>query len=338
MCGRAYWSGEYKFMYQEHSSLSIVTPAYNEANNLPTLYQRLSSVLGGMSVHWEWIIVDDHSSDDTFAVIRQITSQDARVKCIRLSRNFGSHIALSCGLRHTSGDSAMVLAADLQDPPEILPTLIAQWQAGAQVVWAVRSQQDNNTNKLPFFSRLYYFLMRHVLGMKQIPATGADFFLIDRKVVEAFREFGESNTSIVALITWMGFRQVNIMYEKQPRQYGRSGGNLGKKIKLVVVSVTSFSYYPLRLMSIVGFVVALFGFIYAVIVVINRLAGRPPEGWPSLMVAILVIGGIQMLMMGVLGEYLWRALDEARRAPHYLIEATINLHNTQERNHYGKIG
>ena len=311
-------------MSQEHPLLSVVTPAFNEAGSLPTLYQRLSCVLGDMLVQWEWILVDDHSSDDTFAVAQQIASQESRVKCIRLSRNFGSHIALSCGLHHASGDCAVVLAADLQDPPEVLPTLMAQWQGGAQIVWAVRAQQDGKPNTLPFFSRLYYFVMRHVLGMKQMPATGADFFLIDRKVVDAFCQFGEANTSILALITWMGFRQEKILYEKQPRQHGRSGWNLGKKIKLVVDSVTSFSYFPIRVMSLLGFGVALFGFIYATVVVINGLAGRPPDGWASLMVVVLVIGGIQMLMMGVLGEYLWRVLDEARRRPRYIIEATVN--------------
>ena len=311
-------------MSKEHPLLSIVTPAFNEAVSLPTLYQRLSRVVGDMLVLWEWILVDDHSSDDTFAIAQQIASQDSRVKCIRLSRNFGSHIALSCGLHHTSGDCAVVLAADLQDPPEILPTLMAQWQGGAQIVWAVRSKQDGKLNTLPFFSRLYYFIMRHALGMEQMPATGADFFLIDRKVVDAFHQFRETNTSILALITWMGFRQEKILYEKQPRQYGRSGWNLGKKIKLVVDSVTSFSYFPIRLMSFLGFGFALFGFIYATVVVINGLAGKPPEGWASLMVAILIIGGIQMLMMGVLGEYLWRALDETRRRPRYIIEATVN--------------
>jgi polyisoprenyl-phosphate glycosyltransferase len=321
---------------QEHPLLSVVTPAFNEAESLQTLYQRLSRVLGDMLVRWEWILVDDHSSDDTFAVTQQIANQDSRVKCIRLSHNFGSHIALSCGLRHTSGDCVVVLAADLQDPPEILPTLLAQWQAGAQVVWAVRAQQDRKLKTLPFLSRLYYFFMRHVLGMKQMPATGVDFFLLDRRVVEAFYEFEEGNTSVIALITWMGFRQAKILYEKQPRQYGRSGWNLGKKIKLVVDSVTAFSYFPIRLMSLVGFVIALFGFLYAAVVVINGLAGRPPEGWASLMIAVLVIGGVQMLMMGVLGEYLWRTLDEARRRPQYIVEATINLPYLEGQNNHGK--
>ena len=322
-------------MSQEHLLLSVVTPAFNEADSLPILYQRLSRVLGDGPMQWEWILVDDHSSDNTFAVTQQIANQDARVKCIRLSHNFGSHIALSCGLRHTSGDCAVVLAADLQDPPEILPTLMTQWRDGAQVVWAVRSQQDGSPNALPLFSRLYYFLMRHILGMKQMPLTGADFFLIDRRVVDAFREFGENNTSILALITWMGFRQTKILYEKQPRQYGRSGWSLGKKIKMVIDSVISFSYFPIRIMSLLGFGVAIFGFLYAIVVVINGLAGRPPGGWASLMVAVLVIGGMQMVMMGVLGEYLWRALDEARRRPQYIIEATVNLSLSQKQKNHG---
>jgi polyisoprenyl-phosphate glycosyltransferase len=163
--------------------------------------------------------------------------------------------------------------------------------------------------------------MRNIVGMKEMPATGADFFLLDRKVVDAFSQFGEAHVSILALITWLGFRQESIPYDKEERVHGRSGWTLKKKLKLVVDSVTSFSYLPIRFMSYLGSIIALLGFAYAAVVVANALNGAPIQGWSSLIVVVLVLGGIQMLMMGVLGEYVWRALDESRRRPRYIVEA-----------------
>ena len=306
--------------------LSIVTTAYNEAENLPFLYKRLSQVLNIPELTWEWIIVDDHSKDDTFAVITELTKQDSRIRGIRFARNFGSPTALTCGLHYAKGDCAINIAADLQDPPETLPELVTCWQKGAQVVWAVRHQRYGEKVSKVWFARLYYFLMRHVVGLKEMPATGADFFLIDRKVIEALQQFNETHVSILALIIWMGFRQTYITYDKQARLHGQSGWNLEKKLKLVLDSVTSFTYLPIRLMSYTGLVVALLGFIYAGAIIVSALIGsNPVQGWSSLMVVILVLGGMQMLMMGMLGEYLWRTLDESRRRPRYLIEDTINI-------------
>jgi dolichol-phosphate mannosyltransferase len=170
---------------------------------------------------------------------------------------------------------------------------------------------------------VYYWIMRHVVGMREMPATGADFFLLDRAVVEAFSQFTESNVSILALLTWMGFRQATVEYDKEARLHGRSGWTLQKKLKLAVDSVTSFSYVPIRFMSYLGSVVGLLGLLYAGLVVINFIGGNPVPGWSSLIVVVLLVGGIQMMMMGVLGEYLWRALDEARRRPRYIVEATV---------------
>lgn len=303
--------------------LSVVTPAYNEAQNLPVLYERLCQVCNTLQLDWEWIVVDDHSTDDTFAVLAELARQNPDVRAVRLARNSGAHTAILCGMQRASGDCAVIMAADLQDPPETLPALIAQWQAGDQVVWAVRARREGEKVSTLGFARLYYFLMRRVIGMKEMPATGADFFLIDRRVIDGLCQFNEGNVSLMALITWMGFRQGQITYDKQARLHGKSGWNLHKKLKLVVDSVTSFSYLPIRLMSYVGFVVAFFGFLYAGLVIANAIGGQPAEGWSSLMVVVLVVGGLQMLMMGVLGEYLWRALDEARRRPRYVIEATL---------------
>ncbi len=300
--------------------VSIITPAYNEAANLPILYKRLAAALNDLSVTWEWIVIDDHSRDATIETVRGIAANDSRVRGIRLSRNCGSHTAIGCGLDFARGSCVAILAADLQDSPETLGPLIEKWRSGAQVVWAVRESREGESRSTIGFSRLYYYLMRRVAGLQGLPATGADFWLMDRRVVDALQRFGESNVSLLALITWMGFRQERIFYVKQSRLHGSSGWSLEKKLKLVVDSITSFTYRPIRFMSYVGFVVALFGFLYAGFIVVNALTGKPVQGWSSLMVVVLVLGGLQMAFMGVLGEYIWRALDEARRRPHYLIE------------------
>jgi polyisoprenyl-phosphate glycosyltransferase len=306
--------------------LSIITPAYNEADNLSLLYKRLSSVLKSVNVDWEWIVIDDHSSDDTFNTIADIASRDSRVRAVRFARNFGAHTAITCGLHQAKGDCVVVMAGDLQDPPETLPALLTEWYGGAQVVWAARGHREGEKASTVGLARLYYFLIRRAVGIRDIPGSGTDFFLIDRSVVDAFCQFKEGNIDIVLLITWMGFRQTIITYDKQARLHGRSGWSLQKKLKLAVDSVASFTYMPIRIMSYVGFLVALAGFVYAGVVIANYFAGQPALGWSSLMVVVLVVGGIQMLMMGVLGEYLWRALDESRRRPRYLIEATTEKH------------
>lgn len=302
----------------EKPLLSIITSAFNEEKNIPELYERLKKVLEQTGADWEWIVVDDSSADGTFEVLKSLAQREKRLRCFRFSRNFGSHAALTCGINHARGRCAIILAGDLQDPPEEIPRLLAEREAGAQVVWAVKEKVD------PFFSRLYYALMRRMGALRNIPATGSDFFLIDRAVIEAFNRFPESNLSIMTLISWLGFRQAYFHYAKQPRLHGRSGWNAKKKLKLVVDSITAFTYFPIRLMSYLGFAVALIGFVYAAVVVVRAFfLGSPVEGWTSLMVVLLVVSGMQMLMMGVLGEYLWRSLNEARRRPRYIIGETV---------------
>ena len=305
--------------------LSCITPAYREAENLPVLYERLSAVLDGLGVEWEWIIVDDHSPDATFAVITGIAARDARVRGVRFARNFGSHAAIMCGLNLCESDAVVVLAADLQDPPETIPPLFEKWRQGAQVVWAVREHREGEKAATVWSARVYYWLMRSLAGIKEMPSQGADFFLLDRAVIQALRRFPESNVSMLALLTWMGFRQDSITYTKQARLYGTSGWTLRKKLTLAIDSITAFTVTPIRFMSYTGFLVATAGFLYALFVIVNALTGKPAEGWTSLIVVTLVVGGIQMLMLGVLGEYLWRTLDEARRRPRYLIESTTPL-------------
>ncbi len=302
--------------------LSVVTPAFNEESNLRPFYERLQAALADAGVDWEWLIVDDHSTDGTFAAAAELAGRDPRVRCVRLARNCGSHVGLVCGLRHTAGDCGVVLAADLQDPPEMLPALLARWQQGAQVVWAVRAGRTDEPVSSVLTSRIYYWLMRRVIGFRELPEEGADFFLVDRAAIDAFNRFDERNVSTFMLLAWMGFRQDKVPYDKQARVRGASGWTLALKVKLVIDSVVSFSHLPIRLMSVTGMATALVGLVYAAWVIANALFAEPPSGWTSLMVVVLVMGGIQMMMLGVLGEYLWRGVDEARKRPLYTVEAT----------------
>lgn len=302
--------------------LSIVTPAFNEAANLPEFHRRLSAALTG--VEWEWIAVDDHSSDDSFGVLTALAKGDARVRGVRLQRNFGSHAAIACGLAQARGDAAVVLATDLQDPPELAAQMLARWRDGVQIVWAVNSRPPPDQGLADrTMSRLYHFTMRRIAGLRELPPPGADAFLIDRTLMAALEQCGESHTNIFVLLAWIGGRQTEVVFEKQARRAGRSGWMWKKKIELLVDSVTAFSYAPLRAMTALGALTALAGCVYAGIVVANAIAGKPPAGWSSLMVAGLLVSGCQMLMLGVLGEYIGRALREARHRPRYLIQELI---------------
>ena len=298
--------------------LSILTPAFNEAANLPALYDRLLETMRVIGGEWEWVVVDDHSRDETFTVIEALALRDARVRGFRLARNSGSHVAITCGLHHVDGDAAVMMAADLQDPPETLASMVARWRQGAQVVWATRRAQPGHRSHKGF-AALYYWMMRHIVGMKEMPARGADFFLIDRVVIDAFRRFPERNVSVLALITWLGFRQEYVEYDKQPRTAGQSGWTLARKIKLVVDSITSFSDFPIRVCTYVG--LALMA--AALVLLILSIAMLPQLGGGVLFLLFLIVGlaGLQLIAVGVVGEYVWRALDEARRRPAYLIEA-----------------
>jgi glycosyltransferase involved in cell wall biosynthesis len=288
--------------------LSIITPAFNEASNLKALHERLVKVLDGEGVDWDWLIVDDHSRDETFAVASAIAAADSRVEAVRFARNSGSHAAIACGLRYATGDAAVVLAADLQDPPETLPVLIREWRGGAQVVWAVRRRRLGERPQRVGFARLYYFVMRELVGMREMPATGADFFLADRLVLDEFRRFEERHISVLALLTWMGFRQVFVEYDKQPRMSGSSGWSVSKKVTLIIDSIAGFSEFPIRWVSYAG---------------LGLLAVSPLAaiGWHGLAALMVGLAGLQLVAIGVVGEYVWRALDAARRRPLFLIEA-----------------
>jgi len=303
--------------------LSILTPAFNEAANLERLHARLAETMDAAGLEWEWLIVDDHSSDQTFQVVERLARSDARVRGVRLARNSGAHVAVTCGLRRVRGDAAVMMAADHQDPPETIAAMVQGWRQGAQTVWAVRRERPGTPAHAGFAS-VYYWIMRTVVGMKEMPERGADFFLIDRMVIDAFCRCDERNVSVLALITWLGFRQVTVEYDKQPRAAGTSGWTLARKIKLVVDSVTAFSDVPIRMCTYAGLallVAGVGGVAWGVAAFITRAAHLP-----LVLGLVTFLSGLHLLALGMIGEYVSRALDEARRRPLYFIEAVAGEH------------
>jgi dolichol-phosphate mannosyltransferase len=306
--------------------LSVVVAAYNEEGNVPLLYDRLLALdWAALKLEPEFVFVDDHSQDKTPQVLASLAARDPRVKVLRFSKNFGSHKAFTAGLEHCTGVAAVILAADLQDPPETIPQLVAKWREGAKVVWAVREDREGESLATRLLSRLYYFLMRRMAEVRP-PRKGADFLLLDRVVVAELRKAPEKHTSLLSLIQWMGFDQAEIVYTKAARHSGRSNWTLSKKLKLAVDSFVSFSYVPLRLASACGLLFAFSGFLYAAVIAVRAIAlGSPVQGWSSLMCVLLIVSGVQLVILGILGEYLWRTFDEARGRPRYIVEKRINL-------------
>jgi dolichol-phosphate mannosyltransferase len=307
-------------------TFSIVVAAFNEEGNIPLLYQRIVALdwkVLGLSP--EFVFVDDHSTDGTAAILAGLAARDPRVKVLRFSKNFGSHKAFSAGLENCTGNAAVILAADLQDPPEVIPQLIAKWREGAKVVWAVRAEREGESAATKVLSRAYYYLMRRFSDVPP-PVQGADFLLVDKQVLAELRAAPEKHTSLLSLIQWMGFDQQQISYTKASRHSGRSKWTLRKKVKLAVDSFVSFSYAPVRLASACGLLFALSGFLYAAVIAIRAISvGSPVQGWSSMMCVLLIVSGVQLIMLGILGEYLWRTFDEARGRPRYIVEKRINL-------------
>jgi glycosyltransferase involved in cell wall biosynthesis len=300
--------------------LSLITPAFNEAENLEALHAQVVSTMGTLGQEWEWILVDDHSTDDTFDRIRTLTSGDARIRGLRLASNSGSHLAITAGLHHARGDVAVVMAADLQDPPETVGIMLERWRAGAQVVWATRRTRPGDRSHSSF-AAAYYWIMRRLVGLTAMPVRGADFFLVDRIVLEAFARHAEHQVSIFALITAMGFRQDSVEYDKQLRIAGRSGWTTTKKVALVVDSVTAFSALPLRAITGFGVLLVAVGAVCGV----WTLAASTGGALSGLVSAMAVFAGLQMAALGVVGEYVWRTLELSRRRPAYLIESVAGL-------------
>lgn len=302
--------------------VSLVLPVFNEAETVPALVERLRALLEGLAAagdRAEVILVDDGSTDATPELLRRACRDHAGFRALRLARNRGSHVAILAGLEHAVGDCAVFLAADLQDPPELVPDLLARWRAGHHVVWAVRAARPGETLRTRVMARVFYRVLNWV-GEVSLPPSGADFALLDRKVIDALSASAGANLSLGGEIARIGFRQTSMTYTKVARHAGRSKWRLRHRLKAFADAMVSFSYTPLRLMSYAGMVFSLVGFAYALVVIALRIMGSPSQGWASLMVVVLVLGGVQMTMLGVLGEYLWRTLGEAQNRPRYVVQ------------------
>lgn len=302
--------------------LSIIIPVFNEEESLPHLTPRLDALVEQLqpNVTVEVWLVDDHSNDKTSQMLREICANNPHYNYIRLAANSGSHIAVVAGLQQSTGDCATILAADLQDPPELIPTMLDKWREGAHVVWAVRERREGISRMEEMTSNLFYHLLNSFSEVK-LPPTGADFSLMDRVVIDALLDSVGANPSMGLEVARLGFNQVEIPYTKEERLYGVSKWNLRKKLNAFSDAFVTTSYMPLRLSSYIGLAVSAFGFIYAIMIIVFRLTDIVAvDGWAALMVVVLVFGGIQMIMLGVIGEYLWRTLEQSRKRPLYFIE------------------
>jgi dolichol-phosphate mannosyltransferase len=308
--------------------ISLVIFFHNEELNLPVLQQRVTVVQQQHGLSLEIVLVNDSSTDDSATCAKQWLEQAEHGISLRFSRNFGSHAAVAAGLQHCTGDCAVIMAADLQDPPELIPQLVEQFQDGFDVVWACRSERIGESWFTIASASAYYSLMRW-LGLPNMPPKGADFLLVSRKVIDAVNRSPEKHTSVLAMILWMGFRQTFIQYVKQARHSGQSKWTLSKKIKLLIDSVVSFSYVPIRAASVVGLLMASAGFLYSAWIALLWTLGRVSSGtgYAAIMCALLIGQGAILLTLGILGEYLWRTFDESRRRPRFIIDQLIRTTN-----------
>ena len=309
--------------------LSIIIPLFNEAENLDILINRIDALVKTMSISVEVILVDDHSNDSSVEIIKDYCKTYEYLKFIKLSKNSGSHIAIIAGFQISTGNAVVFLAGDLQDPPELIQEMLHKWKQNYDVIWAVREFREGISFISKSLSNIFYKLFNFSTDL-YIPPKGADFALLDRKVVDALLKSVGTKPSLGALIMWLGFKQTQIAYVKESRKFGKSKWTLAKKINAFTDAFVGFSVLPLRLMSIVGILTSFFGFIYAIILLILKLTSNIGlEGWTSLIVVILVVGGLQMLMLGIIGEYLWRNLEESRKRPLFFIEESLNIEPKQ---------
>jgi len=299
--------------------ISIVIPLYNEAENLMLLCQHIQQ-LNFDNLEKEVIFVDDNSNDITPELLEKICNDNTDFNYLRLSKNSGSHIAILAGMQYAKGDAVVFMAGDMQDPPELIDSLIIEWQKNHDVVWAVRENIEGVSFLTKFFSKLFYRLMNSFANVK-FPPSGADFALMDKKVVNAVLQSAGSNPSLGGLVASVGFKQTEIKYTKKARAFGKSKWTLNKKLQAFIDAFVAFSFAPMRLMIYIGILISSLGFLYALFIVVMKLFFiNQIDGWASMMVVVLFIGGIQILMIGTIGEYLWRNLEESRKRPLYFIE------------------
>jgi glycosyltransferase involved in cell wall biosynthesis len=302
-------------------ALSVVVPAYNEEAVLGAFHRRLAASLDRLGEPAEILFVNDGSRDGTLSVLESLRAADPRVAVLDLSRNFGKEVALTAGLHHARGDAVIAIDADLQDPPEMIPRLVAVWrERGADIVYAQRVARAGEGPLKRGTARLFYLLMQHV-GRIHIPPDTGDFRLLSRRAVEALRDYPEHHRFMKGLFTWIGFDQVAVPYDRDSRQAGASKWTWLRLVNLAIEGITSFTAAPLRFASVLGLSVAGVALVYALFIIYKTIHyGDPVAGYPSLMTAVLFLGGVQLTAIGVLGEYLGRVFNETKRRPLYHVK------------------
>jgi len=304
---------------QEKSMISVVVPVYNEVDVLPEFHSRLSQVLDGLTLDSEIIYVNDGSEDDSLSILNEFYEQDMHVAIVDLSRNFGKEIAMTAGLHKAAGDAVIVIDADLQDPPELMPKLIDEWQKGYDVIYAKREQREGESGFKKLTAHLFYRLMR-VIGQIKIPEDTGDYRLLSRRAVDALNTLTEHHRFMKGLFTWIGYRQKAVIYERDARFAGESKWNYWHLWNFAIEGITSYSSAPLKLASYLGLLTALGSFGFGLFIIIRTLLyGDPVQGYPSMIVIILFLGGVQLMSIGVLGEYVGRIFTETKQRPLYFI-------------------
>ena len=308
--------------------LSVVVPVYNEEDVFEEFYRRLSSVLQSIPMQSEIIVVNDGSRDGTLAILKRLYSQDSRIAVVDLSRNFGKEIALTAGLHRASGDAVVVIDADLQDPPELIPALIGEWQNGFDVVYAQRLMRQGEGFIKKTTAHLFYRLMQHV-GRVRIPEDTGDFRLLSRRATQALNSLNEQHRFMKGLFTWIGFPQKGVPYERDPRHAGNTKWNYFGLFNLAIEGITSFTTGPLRLATFIGLITATGAFVYGIYMIMRTLFfGNPVPGYPSLIVIVLFLGGVQLTAIGIMGEYLGRIFNETKNRPLYFVNAYFPSRST----------
>ena len=307
----------------EHPIYSIVAPVFNEAETLPHFYARVIKVMEDIGEPFEIVLINDGSRDKTYAILQEIHEKDARVRVVDFSRNFGHQIAISAGLDYAQGDAIVVLDSDLQDPPEVIPELIARWKDGAEVVYAQRAKRKGETFFKLATAAAFYRLIQRITAVN-IPSDTGDFRLLDRQVVDALVKMREHHRFMRGLSAWVGFRQDAVLYERHERFAGTTKYPLAKMIRFSLDAITSFSHVPLQIATSLGFGLALVSLIGILIAIILRLFTDAIVGQATTLIMVLFMGGIQLIFLGIIGEYLGRIYDEVRARPLYIVRKVLD--------------
>lgn len=310
------------------SKISIVVPVYYNSDTLDMLYADMKAKILPVLGDYEIVFVDDGSQDNSWEVMNNIKAQDDRVVCVRLSRNFGEHAAILAGLSVCTGDCAVTKQADLQEDSAIILDMYESWKKGNKVVLAVRKDRDENKVKV-FFANMYYAIVRKTIN-KNMPKGGCDCYLLDRQVIEVLERLDEKNSSLTLQVLWVGFKTDKVYFHRLDREVGKSRWTLAKKFKLVMDSMMSFSYFPIKCMTWIGVIFDIAALVLFINVLVEYFSkGTPIAGWPSLMCVVLISAGLIISFLGILGEYLWRTLDASRTRPPFIID-TVNKDRKDE--------